>query len=72
MKLRNGSYKDYTPDHYMLGYLMTAYGYEKYRGGFLEKRLPTMRSRSGDCSIHSTGLLKGIQVKHINNSGTML
>jgi len=30
MKLRNGSYTDFTPDHYALGYLLTAYGYEKY------------------------------------------
>ena len=37
MKLRNGSYKDYTPDHYMLGYLMTAYGYEKYGEDFWKK-----------------------------------
>lgn len=37
MKLRNGSYRDYTPDHYMLGYLMTAYGYEKYGEDFWKK-----------------------------------
>lgn len=30
MKLRNGSYRDLTPNHYQLGYLLTAYGYEKY------------------------------------------
>ncbi|CAN5126279.1 hypothetical protein BH09BAC2_BH09BAC2_18720 [soil metagenome] len=30
MKLRNGSYKDFVPDHYILGYLLVAYGYEKY------------------------------------------
>lgn len=30
MKLRNGSYKDYVPDHYPLGYMLTAYGREKY------------------------------------------
>lgn len=30
MKLRNGSYKDYVPNHYQLGYLFTSYGYEKY------------------------------------------
>lgn len=34
MKLRSGSYKDYTPDHYQLGYLLTAYGYEKYGESF--------------------------------------
>lgn len=30
MKLRNGSYVDYVPDWYPLGYMMTAYGREKY------------------------------------------
>lgn len=30
MKMRNGSYVDYTPDHYRLGYLMSIYGREHY------------------------------------------
>jgi hypothetical protein len=30
MKLRNGSYRDYLPDHYPLGYLLVSYGYEKF------------------------------------------
>ncbi|MES2809240.1 MAG: hypothetical protein V4619_11470, partial [Bacteroidota bacterium] len=30
MKLRNGSLKDYVPNHYPLGYMMIAYGREKY------------------------------------------
>lgn len=30
MKLRNGSLRDYIPDHYQLGYLLSAYGREKY------------------------------------------
>lgn len=30
MKLRNGSYRDLVPDHYQLGYMLVAYGYEKY------------------------------------------
>ena len=30
MKLRNGSYRDLVPNHYQLGYLLTAYGYEKF------------------------------------------
>lgn len=34
MKLRNGSYKDFTPDHYALGYLLVAYGREKYGDDF--------------------------------------
>ncbi len=34
MTLRNGSYRHYIPDHYELGYQVTAYGYEKYGSGF--------------------------------------
>ncbi|MGI8583135.1 MAG: hypothetical protein ACR2KX_13105 [Chitinophagaceae bacterium] len=34
MKLRNGSYKDFVPDHYALGYLLVAYGREKYGNDF--------------------------------------
>lgn len=37
MKLRNGSYRDFVPDDYALGYLMVAYGEEKYGAGFWEK-----------------------------------
>jgi hypothetical protein len=34
MKLRNGSLKDYVPDHYQLGYLITAAAYQQYGSGF--------------------------------------
>lgn len=37
MKLRNGSLRDFVPDHYHLGYLLTAYGYEKYGTEFWKK-----------------------------------
>lgn len=37
MKLRNGSFRNYVPDHYALGYLLTAYGREKYGTGFWTK-----------------------------------
>lgn len=37
MKLRNGSLRDYTPDHYRLGYMLVAYGYEKYGEDFWEQ-----------------------------------
>ncbi len=37
MKLRNGSYKDFTPDYYALGYQLTAYGFEKYGDDFWNK-----------------------------------
>ncbi|MCR6720846.1 MAG: hypothetical protein NVV59_11255 [Chitinophagaceae bacterium] len=37
MKLRNGSFKDFVPDHYRLGYLLVNYGYEKYGADFWQK-----------------------------------
>lgn len=37
MKLRNGSLKDYVPDHYKLGYLLVNYGREKYGLDFWSK-----------------------------------
>lgn len=37
MKLRNGSLKDYVPNHYNLGYLLVKYGREKYGNDFWTK-----------------------------------
>jgi hypothetical protein len=37
MKLRNGSLKDYVPNHYPLGYLLVNYGREKYGLDFWAK-----------------------------------
>jgi len=37
MKIRNGSYRDFTPNHYPLGYMMVAYGREKYGNDFWAK-----------------------------------
>lgn len=34
MKLRNGSFKDFVPNYYHLGYLLVNYGYLKYGKGF--------------------------------------
>ena len=34
MKMRNGSLKDYVPNHYHLGYLLVNYGYLKYGDDF--------------------------------------
>ena len=36
-KLLNGSYKDYVPNHYQLGFLVTNYGYKKYGDDFWKK-----------------------------------
>ncbi|HVX49344.1 MAG TPA: hypothetical protein VHB48_04275, partial [Chitinophagaceae bacterium] len=37
MQLRNGSYQHYLPDHYPLGYMLVAYGREKYGEDFWRK-----------------------------------
>ncbi|MDE3214571.1 MAG: hypothetical protein KGM98_15185 [Bacteroidota bacterium] len=37
MKLRNGSLKDFVPNHYDLGYLLVAYGRQRYGDDFWEK-----------------------------------
>lgn len=37
MKLRNGSLRDFTPDHYRLGYMLVAFGREKYGDEFWKK-----------------------------------
>ncbi|HTE02167.1 MAG TPA: hypothetical protein VK668_22920 [Mucilaginibacter sp.] len=37
MKLRNGSYRDFTPDWYPTGYMLVAYGREKYGDDFWKK-----------------------------------
>lgn len=37
MKLRNGSLRDYVPDHYPLGYMLVAYGREKFGDDFWKK-----------------------------------
>ena len=37
MKLRSGSFKDYTPNYYELGYQLIAYGYEKHGEDFWRK-----------------------------------
>ncbi|MES2649810.1 MAG: hypothetical protein V4717_23235 [Bacteroidota bacterium] len=37
MKLRNGSFKNYVPNHYDLGYLLVAYGREKYGDNIWQK-----------------------------------
>lgn len=37
MKLRNGSYRDFVPDHYHLGYMLAAYGREKWGNDFWKK-----------------------------------
>ena len=34
MKLRNGSYRDFTPDYYPLGYMLVAYGRDEYGADF--------------------------------------
>lgn len=37
MRLRNGSLRSLSPDHYQTGYMLVAYGYEKYGPDFWKK-----------------------------------
>ena len=37
MKLRSGSYRDFTPDHYKLGYILVAYGNAQFGDDFWKK-----------------------------------
>ncbi len=37
MKLRNGSYRHFVPDHYQLGYLLVAYGRKQYGNDIWQK-----------------------------------
>ncbi|MGY4537237.1 hypothetical protein ACVW0P_001653 [Mucilaginibacter sp. UYNi724] len=59
MKLRNGSYLDYTPNHYPLGYMIVAYGREKYGNDF-------WRGVTHDAAAFNTGFypLQGAIKKH--------
>lgn len=47
MKLRNGSFKDFVPNHYNLGYAMIKYGYEKYGTSFWKNVLADAASWKG-------------------------
>ena len=59
MKLRNGSYLDYTPNHYPLGYMLVAYGRETYGADF-------WKGVTHDAAAFKTGLypLEGAVKKH--------
>jgi hypothetical protein len=59
MKLRNGSYLDFTPNHYPLGYMMVAYGRQKYGSGF-------WKDVTHDAAAFTTGFypLQGAIKKH--------
>lgn len=53
MKLRNGSLRDFVPDHYRLGYMMVAYGREKYS--------PELWNRVTDDAARFRGLFYPLQ-----------
>ncbi len=53
IKIRSGSYKDFVPDHYPLGYMMVAYGNAKYGQDFWKKVT--------DDAMHLKGFNKAIQ-----------
>jgi len=55
MKLRNGSFKDYVPNHYYLGYLLVNYGREKYGPEFWTKNTAGWSIKLS-CNRLSTGI----------------
>ena len=70
MKLRNGSYKDLIPNHYPTGYLLTAYGYEKFGDNFWNK-VTQDAVRFRVCFILLTGPSKDTPEEVTSNSGKM-
>jgi hypothetical protein len=62
MKLRNGSYRDYTPDHYPLGYMLVAYGRDVYGKDFWAK--------TADDAAAFKGLFYPLQKSIQRNAGT--
>lgn len=60
IKLRNGSLKDFVPNHYPLGYLLVNYGYEKYGPDFWRKVTQRSLSWGG-----VWGLIGG-SIKHVS------
>ncbi|MFT4093449.1 MAG: hypothetical protein QM640_07400 [Niabella sp.] len=71
MKLRNGSLKDYIPNHYDLGYLLVNYGAEKYGYDFWRKVIQDASSYKGLFYPMQTAVKKYSGIKYtdfINNA----
>ena len=71
MKLRNGSLKDQVPDHYALGYLLVAYGYEKYGIDFWKNVINDAASYKGFFYPFQKAIKKysGVSFKHFRKEG---
>lgn len=69
MKLRNGSLKDYVPNHYYLGYLLVNYGREKYGSDFWTKVTTDASAYKGLFYPFQTAIKKyaGIDYKTFTN-----
>ncbi len=61
-KARNGSIKDYVPDHYRLGYLMTAYGRDQYGDQLWSKALQDAAQYKGLVYPFSNALKRQTQL----------
>jgi len=61
MKLRNGSYRDFTPDYYPLGYMLVAYGRDVYGKEFW--------ARTADEAAAFKGLFYPLQKSIQRNAG---
>jgi hypothetical protein len=71
MKLRNGSYRDYTPDWYPLGYMLVSYGREKYGDYFWKKVTHDAASYKGGFYPFERAIKKysGVSFKQFRNAG---
>ncbi|MBK0378986.1 TolB family protein [Mucilaginibacter segetis] len=69
MKLRNGSYADYIPNHYPLGYMLVAYGRERYGNMFWKNVTHDAAAYKGGFYPFQTAIKKyaGISYKDFRN-----
>ena len=67
-RLRNGSYIQYIPNHYPLGYLLVNYGYEKYGNDFWDK-VVLQAPRSLISFNHTIKKVSGIKLKTFVKEG---
>jgi hypothetical protein len=71
MKLRNGSYLDFTPDWYPTGYMLVAYGREKYGDAFWKNVTHDAAAYKGGLSPLRRAIKKysGVDFEQFRNDG---
>ena len=71
MKLRNGSYRDFTPDWYPTGYMLVSYGREKYGDNFWKNVTQDAAAFKGGLSPLQRAIRKysGIEFEQFQQDG---